>query len=171
MTASMAFAVLAGAGWGGYTLWHDGSPGPQTHALCAPDFSRAAYVATESAYLSLVTVTGEGDFLEEEADEPGGVQTVHVRVDKNLKGAPGRTLELGQSVGLDRAGAYTTTGATHTYHLLRPGKQYVISYYLGGSYGDGYVLYSKAEPRADRAVRQWSRHIAARAAAPSQAGC
>ncbi|MER7047111.1 hypothetical protein [Streptomyces jumonjinensis] len=111
--------------------------------LCAPDLSRPESVAAESEHLALVTVTRAIGYLEEESDLPGGVRTVRARVDTALKGTGPGELELGQSVSRTHGGGYTTAGAETCYDLLEPGRQYVIGFCTGGSYDDGYVLYSE----------------------------
>ncbi|WDN55989.1 hypothetical protein [Streptomyces clavuligerus] len=166
-----AVLVLAGAGWGGYTWWQ-GDAGPDsTHVLCAPDLSRPESVAAQSEHLALVTVTRATGYLEEETDIPGGVRTVRARVDTALKGTSPAELELGQSVGRTRDGAYTTAGAETRYDLLQPGGQYVIGFYTGGSYGDAFVLYSETAPDPATAVRQWRGHLTANPPATTTDGC
>ncbi|MFI8437358.1 hypothetical protein ACIGJO_27180 [Streptomyces sp. NPDC079020] len=171
VTGSAALLVLAAGGWGGYTWWPDAGTTTRSDSLCAPDLSRPEYVAAESANLALVTVTGTIGYLEEEPELPGGVQTVKVRIDTALKGAAAGTLALGQSVDVKRDGGFSTAGADNRYDVLRPGHQYIVSFYNGGSYGDGYVLYSEDTPDPDQAVERWTGHIATKAALPQPAEC
>nr|WP_044955987.1 hypothetical protein [Streptomyces clavuligerus] len=99
------------------------------------------------------------------------MRTVRARVDTALKGTSPAELELGQSVGRTRDGAYTTAGAETRYDLLQPGGQYVIGFYTGGSYGDAFVLYSETAPDPATAVRQWRGHLTANPPATTTDGC
>ncbi|MEV6080174.1 hypothetical protein AB0L80_34470 [Streptomyces sp. NPDC052069] len=128
-------------------------------SLCAPDLSRPEYVATESTNLALVTVTGTIGYLEKEPELPGGVQTVKARIDTALKGGSSGTLALGQSVDVKRDGQDSTAGADNRYDVLRPGHPYIVSFCNGGSYVDGYVLYSEDAPDPSRAIERWTGHI------------
>lgn len=159
VTGSAVLLVVAAGGWGGYTWWLDAGTTTRSESLCAPDLSRPEYAATESTNLALVTVTGTIGYLEEEPELPGGVQTVKARIDTALKGGSSGTLALGQSVDVKRDGQYSTAGADNRYDVLRPGHPYIVSFYNGASYGDGYVLYSEDAPDPSRAIERWTGHI------------
>ncbi|MFJ2738090.1 hypothetical protein ACIO3O_00320 [Streptomyces sp. NPDC087440] len=169
--SALSVCGLAAGGWAGCTWWH-GSPSPaDSPALCAPDLSRPEYVSAASENIALITVTGKHGFVAEERATPGGVQTVTVRTDKILKGTPPGSFRLGQSVDTKPDGSYTIGEGTSRYDLLLPGHQYIVGFYLGGSYGDGYALYTEAAPNATAATTAWTQRIRSKAVPPEPAQC
>ncbi|GHH55459.1 hypothetical protein [Streptomyces candidus] len=171
LVGTLSACGLAAGGWAGYTWWQGDTSSP--HTLCAPDLSRPEYVAAASQNVALVTVTGKQGYVAEERTTPGGVQTVTVRTDKTLKGTPPRTFALGQSVDTKPDGSYTTSEATNRYDLLLPGHQYMVGFYLGGSYGDGYALYAETTPEATAATATaaWTQHIRSGTTPPEPTQC
>ncbi|CAM5271893.1 hypothetical protein GCM10010329_77470 [Streptomyces spiroverticillatus] len=167
-TGLVAVCALTAGGWAGYTWWEEETP---SHTLCAPDLSRPEYVAVASQNVALVTVTGKRGFVAEERDTPGGVQTVAVRTDKTLKGTPPATFDLGQSVDTKPDGSYVIGEGTSRYDLLLPGHQYIVGFYLGGSYGDGYALYAEAAPSPKTATAAWAQYLRSRAVPPKPDQC
>jgi hypothetical protein len=133
--------------------------------------STPAYVASESENLALVTVTGKAGFVDEQRNPPGGVQTVNVHLDRAVKGGAKGDLTLGQSVSLQPNGTYSTAGSSNRYDLLQAGRQYIVSFYAGGGYGEGYTLYSEVVSAPDAAVRAWTDHVAAKATPPPPTEC
>ncbi|MEU5220062.1 hypothetical protein AB0G79_28255 [Streptomyces sp. NPDC020807] len=167
--------VLAGALVLGATTWAAArafTDDPATargpvHALCLPDLSRDAYVPAAMSHLAYVTVEEATGFEADADGGSGGIQRVRLRVLTPLKGEVPASLTLGQGVGVDARGRYTSHDPL--YPVLVPGEAYVVGYSPDPAYGDGYTRYAKREPAS--AVPGWTAHVTAGQVAPVGAEC
>ncbi|MFE4619885.1 hypothetical protein ACFRJ7_27665 [Streptomyces sp. NPDC056747] len=137
------------------------------HALCLPDLSRDEYVPAAMSHLAYATVEEATDYEPDTDGGAGGIQRVRLRVLHALKGEVPATLTLGQGVGRDPQGHYTSHDPL--YPVLRPGRTYVVGYVSDPAYGDGYTRYAKQEP--DTALARWTTYVARGVVAPVGEGC
>ncbi|MCB5169467.1 hypothetical protein LG634_32255 [Streptomyces bambusae] len=154
--AAATAAVLAGS-LGAYAYVADGAP-TRTESLCVADMSTDELAATNNQNLAVVTVQGRGAFVKE---DPGGVQLYDVQVERVFKGGLKSLLRLGQ--GADAPGGSQKAAEDPAQVTLVPGRQYVVGFFLGGSYGDGYVMLAKEKPPLSDAEidAHWAQAIAA----------
>ncbi|MER7758123.1 hypothetical protein [Streptomyces sp. NPDC097619] len=175
IVAVVATATVLTCGAVSYAALSGPADALTVHSLCAADTSRDEYVATNNEQLAVVTVTGREAYLEEEPELPGGVQLYRVHVDRVLKGGTAADLVLGQSS--EAAPASTAPepepvpapAPDPAQATLVPDRQYVVGFHLGGSYGDGYVMFSRTvAPAEDREelAGHWRRAVAARQEQP-----
>ncbi|MEU3689434.1 hypothetical protein [Streptomyces narbonensis] len=167
-TAGLVLAgtlVLGATGWAAAEAFTDG-PAP-VHALCLPDLSRDAYVPAAMSHLAYATVEETTGYDPDTDGGSGGIQRVRLRVLHTLKGEIPTTLTLGQGVGRDPQGHYTSHDPL--YPVLTPGRTYVVGYAPDPAYGDGYARYAKQEPES--ALPRWTAHVTTGAIAPLGEGC
>ncbi|MFH8622708.1 hypothetical protein ACH4A8_12515 [Streptomyces vietnamensis] len=137
------------------------------HALCLPDLSHDEYVPAAMSHLAYATVESAVGYDPDTDGGPGGIQRVRLHVLHALKGEVPATLTLGQGVGRDPQGRYTSHDPL--YPVLLPGRTYVVGYAQDPAYGDGYTRYAKQEP--DSALARWTTYVARGATAPLAEGC
>lgn len=137
------------------------------HALCLPDLSRDEYVPAAMTHLAYAAVESAVGYDPDADGGPGGIQRVRLRVLRPLKGEVPASLTLGQGVGRDPQGRYTSHDPQ--YPVLVPGRTYVVGYTQDPAYGDGYARYAKQEP--DSALARWTAHVSGGATAPPAEGC
>ncbi|MFD3536262.1 hypothetical protein [Streptomyces sp. NPDC058664] len=167
-TAGLAVAgtlVLGVVGWAATDAFTTG-PAP-VHALCLPDLSHDEYVPAAMSRLAYATVEETVGYDPDTDGGPGGIQRVRLRVLRPLKGEVPASVILGQGVGKDSRGHYTSHDPQ--YPVLRPGHTYVVGYTPDPAYGDGYTRYAKQEP--DSALSRWTAYVARGLVGPADAGC
>ncbi|WP_225800401.1 hypothetical protein [Streptomyces sp. NK15101] len=167
-TAGLVLAgtlVLGATGWAA-TEAFTARTGP-VHALCLPDLSHDEYVPAAMSHLAYAAVESSVGYEPDTDGGPGGIQRVRLRVLHPLKGEVPTTLTLGQGVGRDPQGRYTSHDPL--YPVLLPGRTYVVGYAQDPAYGDGYTRYAKQEP--DSAVARWTAYVSRGAVAPAGEGC
>lgn len=157
--------VLGATGWLATDAF-TARPAP-VHALCLPDLSHDEYVPAAMSRLAYATVEETVGYDPDTDGGPGGIQRVRLRVLHPLKGEVPARVILGQGVGRDPQGRYTSHDPL--YPVLRPGHTYVIGYAPDSTYGDGYARYAKQEP--DSALTRWTSHVARGLVGPADPGC
>ncbi|MFJ5832399.1 hypothetical protein [Streptomyces sp. NPDC093089] len=167
-TAGLALAgalVLGATGWAATDAFTtDRAP---VHALCLPDLSHDAYVPAAMSHLAYATVEESVGYDPDTDGGPGGIQRVRLRVLHPLKGSVPTTLTLGQGVGRDPHGRYTSHDPL--YPVLHPGRTYIVGYTPDPAYGDGYTRYAKQEP--DSSLDRWRAYVSRGATAPPNKAC
>ncbi|MFD3997179.1 hypothetical protein [Streptomyces sp. NPDC058583] len=160
LTVLAAATVLTTAGAAWYTTLdtptHSGPP-TLAHGVCLPandtDEDKAGYAHT----IALVTVDRTVDYREED-EAPGGVLLSKVRVVQSLKGAPGATLTIGQSVLRQADDTYAKTKPA--YMPLEPGHRYVVGTVPDPAYDDGWVWFATtADNDPTAAATRWTRAV------------
>ncbi|WP_411111358.1 hypothetical protein [Streptomyces sp. c-19] len=157
--------VLGAVGWAATeALTTRSAP---VHALCLPDLSRDEYVPAAMSRLAYATVEETVGYEPDTDGGTGGIQRVRLRVLRPLKGEGPADVILGQGVGRDAQGRYTSHDPL--YPVLRPGHTYVVGYTPDPAYGDGYTRYAKEEP--DSALIRWTNHVARGLVGPADPAC